>query len=377
MVRWFVWGLAAIAVVVLALLGYARWTYGGGEPYPDLSTAARYGADALEAVVVSDQPIGNVAVSPEGRIFYTIHPESNPVGPVLYEWVEGAPVPYPFADQDELFASPLGVVVDEQNRLWVIDPADHGAGQPRLTGIDLATDRVVRSFDFDRSIAPQGSFLQDFQIDPSGTFAYIADVGFWNRRSGIVALNLETGAVRRVLDRHESVQPQKWLIRTPIRTMSYFGGMLSLLTGVDGIALSRDGSWLYYGAMTHDTMYRLPASVLNDFASSDDEITASIEALGPKPLNDGLSIDTAGNLYITDVEHQGVMVMYPDGRLETLIEDERVRWADSLSFGPDGYLYLADSAIPHLALQGQDHIESQAPYYIWRFRPEGTAPAGQ
>ncbi|GAF88527.1 unnamed protein product, partial [marine sediment metagenome] len=66
-----------------------------------------------------------------------------------------------------------------------------------------------------------------------------------------------------------------------------------------------------------------------------------------------------------------------DGSLETLVKDERIRWADGLSFGPDGWLYLADSAIPHLILQSPEHIASQAPYHIWRFKPGTDGWPGQ
>lgn len=129
--------------------------------------------------------------------------------------------------------------------------------------------------------------------------------------------------------------------------------------------------------MNHDTLFRIPTSTLRDRDLDEAGLAERIEVVGPKPLNDGLSSDADGNIFITDIEHQAVVKMTPDGRLETLIKDPRIRWADGLSFGPDGWLYLADSAIPHLALRSAEHIASQAPYTIWRFKPGTTAPAGQ
>lgn len=58
-----------------------------------------------------------------------------------------------------------------------------------------------------------------------------------------------------------------------------------------------------------------------------------------------------------------------DRNLETVIRSPRIRWADGLSFGPDGWLYLADSAIPELVLTSRDHITASGPYYVFRFRP--------
>lgn len=378
MLKWFyrLAGLVGLLLLVLVGAGYAL--FGRGAPYPDLSGPPLLPEGTIEPVVVSPRPMGNAAVSADGRIFYTIHPESNPDYPKLYEWVNGRPVPWPpNAEQPNLFATPLGIKIDGRNRLWVIDPANHGLGQPRLIAFDLATGKELHRFDFPSAIAPIGSFLQDFQISPDGRWIYIADVGFWAKRPAIVVYDSERRLSRRVLNRHPSVYPQNLLIRNPIRDMSYFGGILQMKTGVDGIALSRDGMWLYFAAMNHDTLYRVPAATLQDATLDDAALAVAIEAVGKKPLDDGLSIDDQNNVFITDIEHSAVIAMAPDGKLTTIVKDKRIRWADGLSFGPDGWLYLADSAIPHLVLQSAAHHAEQAPYYVWRFKPGTRAAAGQ
>ena len=90
-----------------------------------------------------------------------------------------------------------------------------------------------------------------------------------------------------------------------------------------------------------------------------------------------MSIDVEGNVYITDIEHNAVFVSRPDGSMETLIRSPEIRWPDALSFGPDGYLYLADSALAELILKPREHIDAQAPYQIYRFRPGAEGVAGQ
>jgi sugar lactone lactonase YvrE len=99
--------------------------------------------------------------------------------------------------------------------------------------------------------------------------------------------------------------------------------------------------------------------------------------MGRKPLNDGLSTDNDGNVLVTDVDHSTVVRMGPDGTLQTLVKTPSIRWADALSYGPDRWLYLADSAIPHQMLQLQEHIRQNALYYISRFKPGIAGVAGQ
>lgn len=365
-------------LILLALLAVVlRARYGGGEPYPDLTGTPLFGPESIEVVVTSPEPIGNLAVSPEGRVFYTIHPESRPAGAKLLEWVDGEPRAFPSKDAQTLLDTPLGVVVDQQNRLWVVDHGNHGTGQAKLIAFDLDSGAVVHEHVFDSRVAELGSFLQDLQVDSTGTHVYIADVSFWRKNPALVVYDVASGEARRVLESDPSVTAQDWLIRNPTKDMQFFGGLVVLKPGVDGIAIDGNDEWIYFGAMTHDTMYRVEVADLLDASLSDGALSARVEAVGRKPLNDGLSVDNEGNLLITDVEHSAVLRMAPDGTLTTLVKDDRIRWADALSYGPDGWLYVADSAIPDQMLQPRSHIEAEAPYYIFRFRPGIEGVPGQ
>ena len=102
-----------------------------------------------------------------------------------------------------------------------------------------------------------------------------------------------------------------------------------------------------------------------------------VERYSDKPLSDGLSVDTAGGVYITDVEHSAIFRVSPTESLSTLIQSQDIRWPDALSFGPDGYLYVADSALPELILKSTEHIKTQGPFRIFRFQPGFEGVPGQ
>ena len=191
-------------LVLFVLIGtLVLWVrYGGGQAYPDLSTAPVLDSSSLEEVVTYAEPIGNVAVSRDGRIFFTVHPESRPTGNKLLEYVRGAAIPYPSgAAQTELFDTVLGVAIDRFNRLWTIDHGNHGLRPARIVAIDLSTNMVLQNQAFTPDVAPVGSFLQDLQVSADGNTIVIADASFWRKSPAIIVYNVATGEARRVLVR--------------------------------------------------------------------------------------------------------------------------------------------------------------------------------
>jgi len=366
-----------VLFVAMAIAAYFRVTYGDGKTYDFKPTPALLPITALQSVVTYDEPIGNVAVAADGRVFFTVHPEAHPVGNKLLVATGHEIRPFPSAEQQSLFNTVLGVRIDDQDRLWTIDHGNHGFGQARLIAFDIASGKIVHDHVFGSDIAQLGSFLQDMAIAPDGNTIYIADVSFFRRNPAIIVYDVKTQTARRVLEGHSSVFPQNWVINNQVRIMRFFGGLLELKAGVDGITLDPTGEWLVYGAMNHDTLFRIRTADLRNTALDNADLAARLQSMGPKPLSDGLSRDIQGNIYITDVEHSAVLRKTLDGRLETVIRDTRIRWADSLSFGPAGYLYLADSAIPDVMLQSDAHVAGARPYHIFRFKPGVEGDPGQ
>jgi sugar lactone lactonase YvrE len=367
--------VAAISLIGAAIL---RLRYGGGEPYEDLSTPPELPESALQVVVSYPEPIGNVAVSADGRIFFTVHPESRPQGNRLLEWVDGAAVPYPSGTvQPHLFDTVLGLSIDRQNRLWTIDHGNHGFSDARLLAFDLATGELAHDYRFHPDIAPAGSFLQDLRVSADGNYVFIADASFWRKRPALIVYEVQTRHARRVLESHTSVKAGNYFIRTPLREMKFLGGLVSLKGGVDGIAIDEKDEWLYYGAINQDDLFRIPIRTLEDAALPARQLENAVERYSRKPLSDGMSADRNGNVYVTDVEHGAVLIVGRDRQPRTLIRSTGIRWADSLCFGPDGWLYLADSAIPELVLQSKNHIKEKGPYNIFRFQPGFAGTPGQ
>ncbi|MEM9824895.1 MAG: L-dopachrome tautomerase-related protein, partial [Bacteroidota bacterium] len=349
--------------------------YGGGRAYPDISTEPRYGKEDLELFFSYPEPIGNVAVTVDSsgpsRVFFTVHPESWPEHHRLLEIVDGVAVPYPNAQvQDEWFNTLLGVFCDRQNRLWTIDHGFHGLQEVKLTAFDLQTNQVVHEYIYPEKVAEQFSFFNDLSVTPDGRYVFVADVSFFGKNPSLIVYDTQTRQSRSVLDGHRSLSHQYYVPVTPAKKMRFLGGLVDLLTGIDGLDVSPDGQYVYYAAMGHAQLFRVPVDICTDFRVHDVAISSAAELVATKPLSDGIRCDRKGRVYLTDIENQGVYVIDPKSKEQyTLIKDERIRWADGLSLGGDGYFYLADSDLPNQVLQSKKHIRVHAPYHIYRFRP--------
>lgn len=361
--------LALLFLFGVFLVGF-KLRYGGPTiPFPDPMAGAGeplLPASGVEVVATLDEAPGNLAVTKEGRVFVNLHPEGRPEKKVV-EIVNGAPVPFPDAAFG-LYDGVFSLRVDGQGRLWSLDPGFHGLKQPRLLAVDLATKSVAHRWDIPREICGLGSYAQDFQVSPDGKTVYIADIGVMAKAPAIVVYDVATGRARRLLERDATVSDKPYLINAKGREMVLLGGLFKMHPALDSIALDAAGEWLYYGPMSHETLFRVRTADLLDPALPPATLAARVEAFGPKPQSDGLAMDLAGNVYITAVEHGSIARLGPDRKLVTLVKDPRWRWPDGLSFGPEDWLYLTDSAIPDIMMKPKDHIRKSAPYYVYRVR---------
>ncbi len=341
--------------------------YGGGVHFPDRTGEPELPASVLEVVADLEFPPGNIAVSRTGRVFFTFHPEASPPIQVA-ELVDGEPVAWP-PDLPEEFAyqSVLSLRIDAHDRLWVLDNANHGFGTPRILAFELDTGEVVHRHDFPRGVAGRGSHLNDFQVAPNGRRVYIADASIFAKTPAIVVYDVDEDLSWRLLEGHESVTPEHYVPVVQGRTMLIYG-IFAIRPGVDSIALDRRGEWLYFAPVTNGHMYRVRRADLDDPVLPAKLLAARVERFAPKTMSDGITTDLAGNVYITDLEHDAIVALGPDRKLQTLVRDPRLRWPDGVGFGPGGDLYIACSALHHVIGKSAATVRAEAPYQIFRFR---------
>jgi len=335
-----------------------------------LSAAAHAGTlkqdPRLQVVAVSDVRPGNVAVAADGRVFATFHP-LGASKLQLAEVVDGKLRPYPdmsvqndgAAATDATLDTPLGISVDRNDRLWVIDMGLK-FGKTRLWSFDLATGKLARKYELPAQIAPKGSFVQDFAIDEARGWAYLADIA----DPGIIALNLDSGAARR-FGGHAALRAEDLDMKIDGRVVN-FGGKPARV-GINPITLSADRETLYFGAMNGTVWYRLPARLLREGAD-DAAVAAAIAPAGPKPISDGVATDAAGTHWFTDLQRHAIVRLGRDGKLRDALRDPRLQWPDNLALGADGWMYLSVNQLDRTPSFTGGADSGRPPYYLYRFR---------
>jgi sugar lactone lactonase YvrE len=361
-----------IFLLILAAAATSWIRYGGGGAYPDLATAPIIAGGALDEVLRYPEPLGKVAVSSDNRLFFTVHPQSGTEGNKLLEWVDGASEPWPDGrSQLQLFDTPLGIVADARDRLWVLDHGNHGLRTPRLLGFDIPTGSLIADVRFTDPVAPAGSMLTDVAASNDGRTLFLSDASHFRKQPALIVYDVRSGSTRRVLNGHESVRSERYVINSNGRRIALMGGLFTLRGGVSGVTV--DDEWVYYGAMSGSGLYRVPLSAIRDRETPASGLAALVERYADKPLSGSFSIDPAGYLYVTDIENNAIAIIGPDGTPRTLIQATTLRWPEGIATGPDGWIYVTDSALSELAFRGSTSVSESGPYSLFRFRPNQAA----
>ncbi len=326
------------------------------------------GKAKLKTVAEMDMRPGNVAVDAEGRVFTTIHPLGNPNANFQLIEITGKDSfePFPSAayqsptgkPSDDTFDTLLGIRIDKNNVLWVIDMGQN-LGKTRLFAFDIATKKEVFRFDFPADIAPAGSFIQDLAIDEKNGWVYLADIA----NPGILALDTKTKEIRRFAD--ETVQAEKVDMIIGGKLINFGGAPASV--AINPITLSADENTLYYGAMNGTTWYKVPATLFREGAN-DYKISKSIKVAGPKPVSDGVATDTNGNHYFTNTQHNGIDVLTATGELKPIVRNEKIDWADNVALDGKGWIYVTVNQLHKTPAFTGGKDAGKGPFYIFKVK---------
>lgn len=388
--------LAWTRLIRASLAGTAALALGAAvTPNSTIAATAATASPPLETVATfgGAMPTG-VTVTEGGRIFVNFPRWGDDVPFTVGELRDGKVVPYPDAETNyadparpaKTFLSVQSVVADGAGRVWVLDTAAPNfsnpmAGGAKLVAIDLKTDRIVKTIVFPAEVMRARTYVNDmrfdFRVGKAGV-AYVTDSSL-SGVGGIIVVDLDSGTAIRRLAGHPSTSADPAFHPVvegkPMVATDAIGKATPFTVASDGIALSPDGRTLYYSPLSSRHLYAVPTALLRDTATSEAALGAAVRDLGEKGASDGLETDAKGIVYASDYEHNAIRVLAPSGKWTTLVQDARMLWPDTLSVGPDGYLYFTANQLHRQAAFQGGQDRRQKPYVLYRVRIDaGPAP---
>ena len=372
---------------------------------PPIPVSATRNHGQLETVAqfFGPMPTG-VTVSQKGRIFVNFPRWGDDVPFTVAEIVNGEAVAFPSEainnfgangtraalsmeksenaqkERESHFVGVQSVVVDSADRLWVLDTGSiafnpTAPGGPKLVGIDLATNKIVKTIQFASDIARPKSYFNDVRFDltagKEGT-AYITDSG----DSGLVVVDLASGIAMRHLDEHPSTQVVPKFVPYVEGDALYstkpgqFPGYVQFAS--DGIALSPDGSRLFYCPLASRHLYSVSTALLRNSKAAESLIENSVIDHGEKGMSDGLEADAQGRVYVTLPEQNAIARRLPNSLYQTVVRDPRLLWPDTLSIANDGYLYVISNQLHRQKGYNYGKDLRVKPYSLFRVKIDGT-----
>lgn len=333
----------------------------------------------IETVVTfaADTPPGNIAISPNGRIFISVHGfYGEPTHHVLEVMEDGSTKPYPTPDWSKApegdapgLLNVLGLRVDRDGILWMLDGHSEGyAG--RLIGWDTSQERLHKIIYLAAPITKPDSFLNDLAVDRYHNAIYIADSA-----GALIVVDLETGRTRRVLDGSEFTTPEDIDMVIDGKTVTLNGEPSRI--GVNPITVDAQNEWVYFAPMSSTSLYRIRTTDLRDTSLSETALRQKVERYGDKTISDGSTVDNAGNVYITSITQDAIGVTGADGTYRILHQDDTISWPDGFAVAPDGKIYFTVNELHRSPVLNDGEAANRGEFKIMRFTPLAEAEAGR
>lgn len=293
------------------------------------------------------QPSG-IAFLPDNRMVVSFPRSAHEhAGARLGVYAKGKIIPFPDAASQEQFVSPLGMIVDAQGKLWVLDEGmveGQGtvAGAQKLFEVDPVTNRIVKVYPVTAPALLPDSHLNDVRIDlthgTAGT-AFITDTSTGGH-PGLVVIDLATGKQRRILADAKVVSAEPGFIGMIDGVVGRYDPDHAVIPqgGVDGIDLSADQKTLYWQSLSSRKLYSAPTALLSDSKTAEAQIEAAVTYEGETTMGDGMATGPDGSLYISDVERHGILRRTVDGQVMMVARDARLIEPDGLAYH-DGSVY--------------------------------------
>ena len=252
-------------------------------------------APELTVVASLDEVPGNITVTPDKRIIFSLHQFFSPDWRVA-EWTQQGIKPFPNPDTaspndpDIILHSVLGLQSDSKGIVWMLDNGMRGNATPKLVAWDTRRDTLHKIIMLPEPITPADAFVNDLAVDETHNSIYITDPAGGDN-AALIVVDIGSGDARRVLQGHPSVVPENMdliIAGEAVEIRQANGSTVRPRVGANPIALDVENEWLYYGPMHGSSLYRIRVDALLDREIEAEALADKVERYGRKPISDGI-----------------------------------------------------------------------------------------
>lgn len=367
--RYFLLGLLFVATSAIALF------------FNDIAIAQTPEIEIV-AEFSSEHPPGNIAITTKGRLFMSQHQFFGAPLRVVEVMEDGSVRAYPNeawsgkpGDRGIGLHEVLGLRADKNGILWMLDRSP-GEGQPgKIVGWNTITEELALVIYLPQPIIRDSPFLNDLAIDLKHDAIYISDTA-GGEDSALIVVDINTGFARRVLEGDKSTRPEDIEIEIDNRVIKL--GDTPAKIGVNPITVDPKNKWVYYAPMSGTSLYRIATEDLLNQSLSAEELSSRVERYGEKPICDGITVDGAGNVYITSITDHAIGVVDETGKYRTLYQDDKLlSWTDGMAFSKDNEIYVTVSQLQNSPALNNGEDASQPPFYIVKFPALASGKVGR
>ncbi|HHP7231429.1 MAG TPA: L-dopachrome tautomerase-related protein, partial [Xenococcaceae cyanobacterium] len=219
-----------------------------------------------------ENPPGNIAITPKGRLIMSQHQFYGAPLRVVEVMDDGSVTAFPnqtWSSQPNSngvgLHTVLGLRSDKNGVVWMLDRSP-GEGQPgKIVAWDTINEQLERVIYIPQPIIKDSSFLNDLAVDLQHNAIYITDTS-GGIDSALIVVDLNTGFSRRVLEGDASTRPEAIEMIIDGRTITLGGEPAKI--GVNPITIDPDNQWVYYAPMSGTSLYRIRTQDLLDSSLS-------------------------------------------------------------------------------------------------------------
>ncbi len=332
------------------------------------------------AITLPNTTSNGVAIAPNGRMFLVLAKQKGQDVPQIAEWVSGKLKPYPNAewnswsegdDAGTKWVHANSIRFGPDGTLWVVDFGSpemnkpvlpHG---PKLVGINTATGEVTKTYLLDKGVKPM-SAIDDVRFD--GDHAYLTDAGV----PALIVLHMPDGGMYRVLENDGSTTAQVPLraegheLKNPEGRPVFFHA--------DQLEVSPDGRTLYFQPCS-GPLYAIATQYVDEQRMPDTERRGHVRLVAKVGTSGGTAIDSNGNIYDSDTDHDRILKITPNGKVSTLVEDKRLVWPDAMWIGANGKLWIPAAQIDRTAAFNGGNMDIKLPGQVFTYDISVGPPA--